>query len=377
MKSIYLFLFLALELLACGKKEAPPPTDVAGADTDTTVVLSDAQIQSAGIVTALPQQKDLASLLKVNGAVDVPPQSMVSVSVPLGGYLKSTHLLPGMHVRKGEVIATLEDQQYIQLQEDYLVTQSKLRYAETEYNRQKELRQSQSSSDKVYQQSNMEYEQNRIVLRALGEKLKLIQIDPLQLNESNISRSISVLSPITGFVSSVKVNIGKYVTPADVLFELVDPEDIHLNLRVFEKDVAKLSIGQPLTAYTIHAPDARYPCEIMLISQSLSEDRTVEVHCHFKKYDRILLPGMYMNAEIELHNHDALVVPEEAVVMFEGRGYAFIAEAPREFRMVPVITGMNEGGYIEIMDASTWKDKQVVVKGAYTLLMELKNKSEE
>lgn len=346
-------------------------------DTDTTVVLTDAQIQSAGIVTATPQQKDLASLLKVNGAVDVPPQSMVSVSVPLGGYLTSTHLLPGMHVRKGEVIATLEDQQYIQLQEDYLVTHAKLRYAEAEYNRQKELRESQSSSDKVYQQSSMEYEQNRIALRALGEKLRLIQIDPLQLNESNISRSIRVLSPITGFVSAVKVNIGKYVTPADVLFELVDPEDIHLNLRVFEKDVAKLSIGQPVKAHTIHNPDTHYPCEIMLISQSLSEDRTVEVHCHFKKYDRILLPGMYMNAEIEVRNHGALVLPEEAVVMFEGRSYAFIAEGAREFRMVPVVTGINEDGYIEITDATDWKENQVVVKGAYTLLMELKNKSEE
>ena len=107
--------------------------------------------------------------------------------MPLGGYLKSTHLLPGMYVKKGEVIATMEDQQYIQLQEAYLVTKSNLEYAASEYNRQKELYETKSSSEKVFQQARMEYDNQKIALRALAEKMELIHLNPEKLTENNIS----------------------------------------------------------------------------------------------------------------------------------------------------------------------------------------------
>ena len=163
-----------------------------------------------------------------------------------------------MKVKKGEIIATIEDQQYIQLQQEYLTIKSKLNYAENEYNRQKELNQSKASSDKVFQQTEMEYKTQKISLSALAEKLRLININPENLNESILSRSINVYSSIDGFVSKVNVNIGKYVNPSDVLFELINPEDIHLNLTVFEKDLDKLSIGQKLLAYNNNQPDKKH-----------------------------------------------------------------------------------------------------------------------
>ena len=377
MKYIIIIIFITGLLSACGKKDNTPSVKDSEAVNENTVMLTDAQIQSAGVQLGKVERKDISTILKVNGTVDVPPQSLVSVSMPLGGYLKSTQLLPGMYVRKGEVIATMEDQQYIQLQQDYLVTKSNLQYAESEFRRQKELYETKSSSEKVYQQARMEYDNQKIALHALAEKMELIHLSPATLTESNISRTVQIYAPISGFVSKVNMNIGRYVTATDVLFELINPTDIHLNLRVFEKDIDKLSIGQSVMAYTLHQPDKKYPCEIMLISQALSSDRTAEVHCHFEKYDKILLPGMYLNAEIAVKNHNAFVVPEEAIVSFEGNNFIFLAVTKNEFKMTAVETGVMESGFVEIKNVESFADMDLVTTGAYTILMEMKNTSEE
>ena len=234
MKNIVIISSLMLLLLGCNSKKEEQTTE---ATTNVNLVsISDAQLKNATIETGKLEQKTISSTLKVTGKIDVPPQNMVSVSMPLGGYLKTTKLLPGLHISKGEVIATMEDQQYVQLQQDYLTTKSKLYFAEKEYQRQKELNQSQASSDKVYQQADSEYKTLQITLSALAEKLRLINVNPNSLSEKNISKSVNIYSPINGFVSKVNVNIGKYVNPADVLFELINPTDIHLNLKIFEKE---------------------------------------------------------------------------------------------------------------------------------------------
>jgi cobalt-zinc-cadmium efflux system membrane fusion protein len=345
--------------------------------TQNVITLTDAQLKNSGIKAGRIEQKPLSSILKVNGRIDVPPQNMVSVSVPLGGYLKSTKLLPGMHLRKNEVIAVLEDQQYIQLQQDYLVAKAQFSFHESEYNRQKELNQSKASSDKVFEQARSTYQTQKVLIRSLEEKLKLLRINPYNLTENNISKSIRIYSPIDGFVSKVNVNIGKYITPGDVIFELVNPTDIHLNLKIFEKDLDKLFIGQRVIGYTNSNPEKKYSGDIILISKDVAPDGTTEVHCHFDSYDRVLFPGMYMNAEIELKNNLRSVLPDEAVVHFEGKQYVFIQNGKSRFEMVELQTGDSENGFTEITGRPDLNEKEIVINGAYTLLMSLKNTEEE
>jgi cobalt-zinc-cadmium efflux system membrane fusion protein len=377
MKHIIILFAIIFALFSCGSKIEE--TEKVQDAIETSVTLSKSQYKSAGIELGKLEKKEISSVLKLNGKIDVPPQNMVSVSTPFGGFLKSTKLLPGMHVKKGEVIASMEDQQYIQLQQEYLTIKSKLNYAENEYNRQKDLNQSKASSDKVFQQTEMEYKTQKISLSALAEKLRLININPETLNESNLSRSINVYSSIDGFVSKVNVNIGKYVNPSDVLFELINPEDIHLNLTVFEKDLDKLSIGQKLLAYNNNQPDKKHPCEIILISQDLSSDRGVEVHCHFEDYDKTLLPGMYMNAEVEIKLNNTLAINDEAIVSHEGKDYIFMETNKLQFELLEIKKGSSENGYTEVMtfDGKDISKSKIVIIGAYTLLMQLKNKSEE
>ncbi len=376
MKYINITLLCILLLSACSQKKPEstlPPDPV----NESLVTLTAAQLASANIESGKLEEKNMSTILKVTGKIDVPPQNMVSVSMPLGGYLRTTKLLPGLHISKGEVIAVMEDQQYIQLQQDYLTTRTKLTYLETEYQRQKELNQSKATSDKVFQQTQMEYNTQKIVLGGLAEKLKLININPATVSETTITKSVSILSPINGFVSKVNVNIGKYVNPSDILFELINPSDIHLNLGIFEKDLEKLFIGQELVAYTNSNPSRKYLCEINLISKDLSENKSADVHCHFEKYDNTLVPGMYMNAEIKTSNLKTPAIPEDAIVSFEGGNYIFIPKGKNSFQLTSVEIGIQENGFTEIKNAASLGGKEIVVKGAYTLLMALKNKSEE
>jgi membrane fusion protein, heavy metal efflux system len=370
-----IYLLCITLFVACSSKKPNEPEQKGEAESDE-ITLSAQQQKNAGISTGTFQEKVISTTLHVNGKIDVPPQNMVSISAPLGGYLKTTQLLPGMHLDKNQVIATMEDPQYIQLQQDYLTAKARGTYYQKDYQRQKDLNESKASSDKVMQQAEAEYTAQKILASALAQKLQLIGIDPTSLTENNISRSVKIHSPIKGYVSKVNVNIGKYVSPTDVLFELIDPEDIHLSLKVFEKDINQLFVGQKIIAYTNSDPTKKYLCEIILISRDVSEDRSVVIHCHFEAYDKLLIPGTYMNADIELTNKPSKVLPEAAIVRFEGKQYLFAVEKNYTYRMVPINTGATENGLTVIHPIASPLPETIVVKGAYNLLMTMKNKGE-
>lgn len=375
----YYFIFIAAILTAsCGAKKQDAAAPATETPTETSVSLAPEQLKNAGILLGKPEMKPISATLKLNGSIDVPPQNMVSVSFPLGGYLKSSKLLPGMHVRKGEVLAVMEDAQFIQLQQDYLLAKANLELAGSEFQRQQGLNADKASSDKVFQQAGHAFETQKIMLRALDEKLRLIGLNPGELSENNLSRSVSVRSPIGGFVSKVNVNVGKYTAPTDVLFELVNPADIHLALTVFEKDVVKLSVGQKVMAFTSDHPEKKYPAEIILISKSLDENRAAEVHCHFERYDQgSLVPGMFMNAEVEVKTEKALVVPESAVVRWQNRHYVFTDAGNGTFDMAQVEVGMEQNGQQQIIPVNDISGKNIVLQNAYALLMKMKNSAEE
>jgi len=360
-------------------KEEPAATQAKAAQKNANIVILTAeQEKSAGIAIGKLELHNITSVLKVSGQVEVPPENMVTVSVPMGGYLSSTRMIPGMRVKKGQSIALIQDQQYIQLQQDYLTAKAKLAFLEKEYQRQSELNQSKATSDKQFQQTEADYRTQQAMAKGLSERLRLININPDQLSANNISRNINVYSPISGFISKVNVNAGKYVNPADVLFEIIDPGNIHLTLNIFENDINKLYSGQRVFAYSNSKPMKKYSGSIRLINRDMSPERTAEVHCHFENWDKDLVPGMFMNAEIEENNYQAFLLPEESVVTYANQRYVFVVRGNNQFEIIPVQTGTVQNGQVEIKDANKeLSQKSFETKGAYALLMKLKNTQEE
>jgi membrane fusion protein, heavy metal efflux system len=344
-----------------------------------TVKLNDAQLKNAQLSTGKLEQKTMSYKLKVNGKISIPVQNAISISAPLGGYLKWTNLTEGKQVKKGEIIASLEDQQYIQIQQDYLSAKAQFSGIEKEYLRQKSLNANKATSDKIFENAEATYLSQKILIKSLSEKLKLIQVNPDQLNETNLSRNINIYSPINGFVRSVKTTIGRYVSPTEVLFELTNPSDLYLSLTVFEKDINKLKIGQEIIAYSNQSSQDKFKGKIQTIGKDISADRSLTVYCTFNTKDQTLIPGMYMNAEIDVASSLEYVIPNEAIVKNEGKEYVFIQQNPTTFKMIEVISGTSDNGLtqISIPNSANTADDIFVTKGAYTLLMQLKNMGEE
>lgn len=378
MNKLSLYLIAVILFTACNN--AGDPVAPAQDSTDeTTVMLDSVQRINAGVVTALPQLENVHNTLKVNGTVDVPPQSLVSVSFPLGGYLKSTALLPGYPVHKGQVIATMEDQSYVQLQQDYLTSKARMEYLSADVQRQKELSDADAASRKNYQLVLSEYKTQQAIIRSLEEKLKIININPSTLTVESISRMVSVYSPINGYVTQVNVNIGKYVNPSDVMFELVNPDDIHAAITVFEKDLTSFKAGMMGKVALTDKPEEFYDVEVILVTKNIDESRAGLIHCHFENPKHDLLPGMFLTGVFEMNGKAATVVPEEAVVRYMGKEYVFIVKKESEFLLTEVQTGIKENGLTEIKEIQNinWMQTKIVTKGAYALLGKLKNKMEE
>lgn len=361
----------------CCSSPVPSKEVAETAPEEFQVQLTPAQLKNAHLVVGSMMEKEMAALIRVKGKVDVPPQQLMSVSVPLGGYLQSSTLLPGMRVQKGEVIAVVEGEQYIQLQQDYLMAKEKLVWLEQEYKRQRELSATQSTPQKSFQMAAAEYSGQQVLVSSLTQKLKLVGLQPAAITKENISARIPVRSGITGYVAAVHVNAGKYLTPSDVLFEIISTDDIHLALKVFEKDIPMLQIGQSVTAYTNQQPEKKYPCRILLMGKEIGADRSIEIHCHFNQHHLSLLPGTFMNAEIAVKTKAAAVLPDEAIVRYNNRQYLFVQTDSLHFAMKEVQTGIAENGYTQLIPTADLPNNKIVTRGSYTLLMMLKNKSED
>jgi cobalt-zinc-cadmium efflux system membrane fusion protein len=370
-----IFIITVLAFAAC--KSAPKQEAVAEKETEErrSLNLTSAQVKNAGIEIGEMQRRVLSDEIVVNGVVDVPPQNIVSVSFPMGGYLKSTTLLPGLHVNKGDVMGVIEDQSLVQLQQDYLIGKEKLKYLEQDYQRQKELNERNVNAAKVYQQATSDYNSQKVMMKAMAEKLRLIHINPERLSTENLSRSVPLYSPINGYVSKVLVNTGKYVQPSDVLFELIDPSDIHAALTVFQKDVSRVSIGQDVELNFINEPTRKFRAKVFLVTRNVDENRSATVHCHFIDHPRNFQPGMFLQSRIKTSPREVMSVPESAVVNYLGKNYVFTSSAEGKFDMVEVQTGLKEGGFIEIKNTDSIKSL-LVTHNAYAVLGALKNVAE-
>jgi cobalt-zinc-cadmium efflux system membrane fusion protein len=376
MKPAITYLLSMLLLYSCSSHQS---ADESSGVSETAVVFTQVQLKQAGIVCRKAITHRFTQIHRFNGMIEVPPQNMVSISFPFGGYLQASDLLPGMHVKKGQVLAYLQDASYVQIQQEFLMAKIHLTRSEKEWERQQTLYKEQASTEKSLQQAQADYLSLKVEVKAMAEKLRLVGINPETFNEDKLTRTLAVLSPINGFVSHVNVNIGKYVNPTDVLFQLVNPDDIHLAISAYEKDLAKLKIGQEVICSAVDFPEKKHRASIILISRNIDTDRTASVHCHFEEYDHSLLPGMYMNAEVYEQGVELPAIPLQALVEFEGKSMVFTATNNYSFEMREVEVVAKDERYVSVITLSgaSLENQSIVVKNPYSILMALKNRETE
>jgi membrane fusion protein, heavy metal efflux system len=373
-------------LVSCngGKKagQEAKETEVLPADI---VELREDQVKLANIETGAIEMLSLSGNLKVTGTVSVSPENLATVCMPFGGFIKSANLMPGNAVTKGQTLAIIENQEFVDIQQNYLEAKSKLEFTEADYKRHAELYKEDVYSQKNLQQVTSDYKSLKAQVSALEQKLAMIGIKPANLHEDDINRSVAVVSPISGYVKAVNINVGKYVTPTDVLFEIVNSDKLYLELTLFEKDADKATAGQKIRFF-INNETEQHEAVIYQTGHSVNSDRTYKVYASVPGACKNVLPGMYVNAIIETSSNQVTALPSEAIVSFDDKDYIFVFDKNKEekgrqfteYRMVEIHKGVTDGKYTEIvlpesMDVRTTK---VVLKGAYNLLSAKKNAGE-
>ncbi|MCX6223939.1 MAG: efflux RND transporter periplasmic adaptor subunit [Bacteroidia bacterium] len=381
-----LFLGTVFFLASCSKggKPAAETIKVESLPADIVELRAD-QIKLAKIELGAMEMRSLGNTLKVNGIVTVAPQNLATVCMPMGGFIKSTTLFPGNAVSKGQTLAVIENQDFVDIQLNYLEAKNKLVFAEAEYKRHTALFKDDVYSEMNVQQVTVEYKNLKAMIRSLEQKLYLIGINPDKLNEDNISNTVNLVSPIRGYLTSVNINIGKYAAPADVLFEIVNSDNLLLELTLFEKDADKVDSGQKIRFY-INNEAEEHEAVITQTGKSVGADKTLKVYAKINSSCKNILPGMYVNAFIEESDNKVPALPGEAVVSFDDKDYIFVYVKDKEeggkpfteYRMIEVKKVVSGGGFtgITVPEGFDINAARIVVKGAYNLLSAKKNAGE-
>ncbi|MPR33892.1 efflux RND transporter periplasmic adaptor subunit [Salmonirosea aquatica] len=386
MKKIHRIFFLSL-LVALGscQKESGPDNNTPAADrvpSDSTTIneitLTGAQYKAIGVQLGSVKTETVSTEVKANGRVDLPPENRATVSVPVSGKIRYVNALPGQPVRKGELLATLESFEFIQLQQDYLQNTSQLTFLEKELERQRTLSAENVGARKNYEQAQANYEATKALTQSLAAKLRLLGLSSESLIKNGIAPTVGIVSPVNGYITVANINLGKEIAAGQEMLEVIDKTHMHIELNVFEQDASSIKKGQSVRILQQNTP----PLEayVYLVGRMFEGDaRTLNIHAHVRdeKREEDLIPGAYVNAYIRTGDRQALTVPPEAVVRKGEHGFIYIQEKNYEFRRIPVQIGSTaDSGNTEIKTSVNLVDKQLVVKGAYLIDAELAKRSE-
>jgi cobalt-zinc-cadmium efflux system membrane fusion protein len=350
-------------------------------ETTNKIALLLTQLEVMDVELGAIKQVNLGASLKVNGQLELPPQNMASVSAIIGGRVKSVAVIEGDYVKKGQVIARLNNPKFITMQREYLSAKSNISFLEKDYKRKEELLKDGIMSTKSFQQAEAEYLVAKSTLNATKSTLQLMGINVSLLDTGEIVSSVPVVAPIKGYIQNIEINIGKFVAPEQEMFEIVDNEHLHLGLKVFEKDIDKAKVGQKITFSLTTRPDKIYEAEIFALGKAFDiETRAVKVHAKMIGNYQGLLSGMFVEARIAIDNKEVNALPDEAFINEKGLDYIFIQlekdKEDIELERIQVNKGISDLGFSEVIFLShNPKDAIVVVKGAYYVNAEL-NKGE-
>lgn len=386
---IAVLISMVLALVSCGNRneakgvEKTEKKEEKESANDSTIAISKEQMKAVGIELGQVEQKNLTSVIKASGQLAVPPQNKADVNVLYGGIVQQIKVLEGQNVRRGQVLATLENTDFIKLQQDYLAARRGFSYIGQEYQRQKELQAAEAGTGKIYQQAEANYNAEKSRLLGMEKQLQQVGIDPVSVANGNISRQITIVAPISGTVGNININTGSYVEPAKPLLEIVDNSKIHADLTVYEKDLFKVHNGQQVRFILTNQNNQEIYGEIYGVNKSFEgEAKGIIVHAVIKgnKYD--LIPGMYVTALIDIGQQLSEAVPVDAIVRAEGQDYIFV-EASEEgnevsFHKVEVTTGVTELGYTQVTFLEEIpKNARIITNGAFYVLSKSQGSAKE
>ncbi|MES2112658.1 MAG: efflux RND transporter periplasmic adaptor subunit [Bacteroidota bacterium] len=382
-------LFAVTMMVACSRssnkeEQKQEPVKETAVAKNNALELTAQQMQNVGIEVGPIPQMNLDAVIKASGQLAVPPQNKADVSLLSGGVISHINVLEGQQVRKGQVLATVNNQELIKIEQDYLAAKNNFTYVAAEYDRQNQLQAAGAGTGKSYQSATATYKAEQARLQAYESQLRQLAISPQKISSGNIVSTFPILSPISGTVGKITSNTGAYVQPGTSIMEVVDNSKIHCDLIVFEKDLMAVKMGQKVNFQLTNQQNMVITGKINGINKSFeNESKGVVVHAEIDNpQHQNLIPGMYVTALISTGTKQTSALPVDAVVRQAGKQYIFIITGRNDssytFKKVEVATGITELGYVAIRPMNDLPaDIKVVTKGAFYLESKLSGSDDE
>lgn len=382
-------------LVSCGEKKTEETHEEEKSETE--VALTEGQFRTIGIETGSIEMKNLNTVIKANGYTEVPPQNKANIATLIGGVIKDIFVLEGTFVSKGKVLATIQNLEVSEMQEEYQSAMANIEYLQLEYNRQKTLSDENVNPRKTFQEVKSKLAAEKSKAQSAKNKLNALNVSP-----NGSTSLIPIVAPISGYVGIISVTKGSYAATGTTLFEVVDNSQMHLDLNVFEKDLGSISVGQEVDFILTNQSNKSIKGKIFGINKSFSnESKTVAVHAKINPSDaKDLISGMYVAANINITNQTVPALPKDAVVRNGDKYYIYIQEVnhieePKKeteehnhkdgeeehkeihFKAIEVIPGTTDLGYTEVkLVEEIPNDAKIVIKGAFYLLGQSKGGGE-
>lgn len=311
--------------------------------------------------------------VNATGTLGLPPNALTSVSAKANGFIvNSNKYIEGNYVNKGVIMAYLENPEFIQQQQTYLEVKAELTFAQQELERQQALFDAEAGVEKNLQRLQAEVDGKTATLKGLAKQLNYLGLSVEKLTPDNIVQRIPLYAPMSGYLTSIKMHNGMYVSPAMELMEIVNEAHLHLELDIFEKDIASIKEEQ-LISYTVPALGNKiYPGEVHVIGKEFnSENKTVRIHGHLEKERPTFIKDLFVEAKIWLNDQTVSALPDGAIIKDGASSYIYYSNEETEgevveFTALMVIPGTSTDGFtaVTLIDPLP-PGKKVVTQGAY------------
>ena len=258
-----------------------------------------ANADSVGI-DGVSSATNVANSPTFNGVIMVSPQQNATVSLTMGGKVHSLKVMPGQAVARGQVIASIDNPEYIDLQQTYLDASAQTEYLEKEYKRQSDLSANDASSQKKMQQSKAEYLSMHSRLSAAASRLKTLGVNPASVKLNGIQPYLLVKAPINGFVTNLNVNLGKYLDAGEPICDVINKSQPLIQLTVYERELNLMRVGRPVEFRVNGMGKKTFNAQIVSIDQSVdAKDYSIKVYAKVMASNSDFRPGMYIRAKLK------------------------------------------------------------------------------
>lgn len=371
-----IILVIGTAFYSCGSTEKNPQENgVSDLHSDERVQVTQEQFELSKMELGEIKKMSFPILVNTTGMIDVPPENRAVVNAKMGGYIQRTPLLIGDKVSKGQLLVTIENPEFVSMQQEYMEVNGQLSYLRAEFERQQTMVSENISSQKSYLKAESDYKTAVAKYTGLRKRLSMLNISPEQVEKGNMSSVASIFAPISGSITKVHVSKGSFVSPAAPIMEVVNNDHIHIEMSVFEKDIMNVKKEQDVLFRIPEASSDIFKAKVHLVGTSIDENRTIKVHAHLENEKANFLTGMFVEATIVTDTSNQNSLPTDAIGVIDNQSYVLVLDEKKDnsyyFKEILVETNGIYEDRTALRNTSNFdSDAQFLVKGAFSLIGE-------